>query len=217
MKIAVLAGIALLGVITLGAPARASVIVSLSSTTAVTGGTDYIYQVTLSQDEQLNTSVQQAFFDLYDFGAAKLVSETGDLANGDWTFSNPYLTAAQYAEGVNPVNNPAIADLRFVYSGPIVTGPNLGTAAGNLGTFTVFTTSTGGYSVHNNAQDAQLAKYAPGDSSNNTPSSNIDAIATPNAPVVPEPASLALLMSGMAGLCAFGYGRGPRSTKSEIR
>ena len=216
MKTAFLAAAALIGVAATGAPAQASVIVTLVSATSVTGGIDYTYGVTLSQDEQLNNSVQQSFFDLYDFGLGKLVGATGDMGNGDWTFNNAYLTSSQYAEGVKPNNNPAIADLQFIYSGPILTGPSLGTASGNLGTFTVFTTSTGGYTIHNNVQDAQLAKYAPDEAGNNTPASNIDAAATPNAPAVPEPASMLLLLSGMTGLCAFGYRRGPRSIQSKI-
>ena len=216
MKIAMLAGAALLGAATIAAPARASIIVTLDSTAKVTGGVDYTYGVNLSNDEQLNNSVQSTFFDLYNFGVAKFVSATGDMGNGDWAFSNTYLNSSSYAEGVNPVNNASIADIRFVYSGPIVTGPQLGNGADNLGTFTVFTTYTGAYSIHNNTQDAQLAKYAPGQVSNNTPSSNIDAVAVPNAPAVPEPASLAMLATGIAGLCAFGYRRGPRVVQSIV-
>jgi hypothetical protein len=216
MKITLLAGAALIGAGAFSVPARASIIVTLENETKVTGGSDYTYQVTLSQDEQLNTAIQANFFDVYDFGLAKLVSETGDLSTGNWTFINTYLNTPQYAEGENPVNNPSIASLRFVYNGPVVTGPSLGTASGNLGTFTVFTTYTGSFSIHDNAQDAQLVKYAPGQVSNNTPTSNLAAVAIPNAPAVPEPASLALLATGVLGMCAFGYRRGPKSMKSKI-
>jgi hypothetical protein len=212
MKTILFAGAAIFCASLAAVPARASIIVTLENTTAANGGMDYTYAVTLSQDEQLNNSVQQAFFDIYNFGAASLVSETGDMNSGSWAFSNVIVPSSSYAEGTTPADNKNTLDIRFVYSGPVVTGPSLGTADGNLGTFTVFTTYTGSYSVHNNVQDAQLVKFAPGQVSNNTPTSNLAAAATPDAPAaVPEPASLAMLAGSLvAGGIFAGRSRGAR-------
>jgi hypothetical protein len=183
--------------------AKASVLVSMTSRTAVTGGFDYTYQASLSPDQQLNTAVQPNFFTIYDFGPATLVSSmgTGTFAGSNWSFLlNSNLTTA--AEGVTPNNDPNIADVRATYSGPVVTGSG---TVGNLGTFTLFTTDTGPFAIQNDKQDAQAVKFAPGEPTNDTPVSNLAAIATPTfVPVMPmpmpEPGTLALMTAGVLGV-----------------
>jgi hypothetical protein len=141
------------------------------------------------------------FFTIYDFGPATLVSSmgTGTFASSNWSFLlNSNLTTT--AEGITPSNDPTVADVRATYSGPVVTGSG---TIGNLGTFTLFTTYTGPFAVQNNKQDAQAVKYAPGEPTNDTPVSNLAAIATPTfVPVmsVPEPGTLALMTAGVLGV-----------------
>lgn len=183
-------------------PANASIILSLlGNPVAVTGGFDYTYTATLSADEQLDKSVQPVFFTLYDFGASKLVTDTGDLAAaGAWAFTlNVNQTTS--AQAVSP-NNTSLFDVRANYNGPQLLGSSLSNTQGNLGTFTLFTTSTGPYAIFNNNQDAQLEKLATGSPTNDTPTSNIAAVAVPTLgrTLVPEPASLAMLGAGLAGL-----------------
>lgn len=186
--------------------AHASVILSLVSEAPTTGGYDYTYGATLSQDEQLDTSVQPVFFTIYDFGTAALQGTTGTLSS-DWTFQldTPQLTPA---EGTAPNNNTSIDAIRATYSGPVETGPDLGTGQDNLGTFTLFTTVSGSYSIENNVQDAQLEKYAPGSSANDTPTSNLAALAIPTPAPVPEPAPLAVIGCALLGLAAVRRVRG---------
>lgn len=147
--------------------------------------------------------MQTAFFDLYNFGAATLEGETGDMASGNWAFNNEIVPPSSYAEGTLPNADQNALAIRYLYSGPVLTGAELGATQNNLGTFTVWTEYTGGYSIEDDDQDAQLVKYAPGDSTNNTPTSNLAAVAVPNSPApVPEPASFALLAAGLLGAAA---------------
>jgi hypothetical protein len=182
--------------------AHASVILDLDSRTAVTGGFDYVYSVTLSQDEQLDPSVQPVFFTLYDFGPAMLIATTGMMST-NWSFA---LNTNQStpAEGVIPDNVSSFADVRATYTGPDVLPTSVGTGLDNLGTFTLFTAFTGPFAIFNNDQDAQLEKFAPGTPTNDTETSNLAAVAIPTAAHVPEPASL-LLLGG--ALCAVGLFR----------
>lgn len=183
-------------------PAHASVILDLNSRTAVAGGFDYVYSVTLSQDEQLDPSVQPVFFTLYDFGPASLVATSGKMST-DWSFAlNTKETTS--AEGVVPNNVASFADVRATYTGPDVKPTSVGTGMDNLGTFTLFTAFTGPFAIFNNDQDAQLEKFAPNTPTDDTATSNLAAVGIPSAAHAPEPSSL-LLLGG--ALCAVGMFR----------
>ena len=189
-------------------PADASIILSLvgNPVAATVGGTvgfDYTYSATLSSDEQLSPGTSPVFFTLYDFGQGTLVGETGDLTTASgWSYTlNQNFTT--YAQAVQPNNNASIDDVRATYTGAGITGGSLSGQPGDLGTFTLFTTSRGPYAIFADDQDAQLEKYSPGTPTNNTVDSNIASVAVPTlgrSVTVPEPASLAMLGAGLAGL-----------------
>jgi hypothetical protein len=166
----------------------------------VAGGFDYTYNATLSGDEQLDPTVSADFFTIYDFGQATLAGTTGFLASAGWS-SLLNTNIATPAQAETPNNVSSIDDVRFTYTGAAITGSFLDKgAAGNLGTFTLFTTNTGPEAIFLNDQDAQLQKYAPGTVTNDTTDANIASVAVPtNGRAIPEPASLALLGIGTIG------------------
>lgn len=180
-------------------PARASIIVSLVSATADGTGADYTYQATLSQDQRLDPAAGNVFFTIYDFGHATWLGATGLLAGGGWSFSNFFATAADYAQGILPSNG-GFEDVRFTYSGAVVRGPDLGNASGNLGTFTLYTSASADSVLRSNNQDGQAIKNAAGTPGDGTPVSNLASVSVPLSPAIMEPASLALLLSGLTGV-----------------
>jgi hypothetical protein len=182
-------------VIAASAPANASLIVTLVSATPVSGGTDYTYNLTLSSDEQLDPSVSPVFFTLYDFGQATMVGETGFLANGEWSFVCDQIFTT-YAMATQPNANPGLDGMRAIFNGPETLPTSFGTNEGNLGTFTIFTTATDGYSAVPYDQDAQLEKYTSDPGTNDTPTSNLSTVDVPN---VPEPATLGVFGVGLLG------------------
>ena len=166
----------------LGSPAFASIIPTLSSTTLVSGGSDYSYSVILSSDQEVEVNSPKGAFDNF------LTMTGGDLgATTTLVSENSFLTGFVLSTGVNSITLTCAA-------GSTTCGAD---ENGQLtATLVLFSPATGEIL---GSFDAQAAK--------NTPSNvNEDATRTTNAGavdvplIIQEPASLTLFGAALVGL-----------------
>jgi len=150
------------------------------------------FRWTYGVDMTTNVHLQSGdFFTIYDFGG--LVTGPGNsLSNitppAGWTVTSSM--AGQNPPGISPVDNTAIPNLTFTYSGPTITG------SGSIGDFWAISTNgsatTSDFTslTHTNASGA--------------PEANITSTAVPvlnNIANSPEPATLAMFGLGLPVFC----------------
>jgi hypothetical protein len=172
-------GISLLAMV---GPVRADIIPTLDSITPEGSNFRWTYKANLTVDEKVKTN---NFFTIYDF--AGFISGS-NLQPADWAFSSALVGLTP--PKVVPDDDPNIPNLTWKYTGSTTLGP--GTLS--LGSFSAVSK----YSLETMDDfAAEATKYAPGEAGNNKPIDNVGSV---GVPVVPEPASMALLGLGVAPL-----------------
>lgn len=162
-------------------PGRADIIPSYISAVPSGGNTIVTYQADLTEEQNANTG---DFFTIYDFGS--IIPGSNTQPSG-WTFSTSLV--GPNPPQTNSPDDPSILNLTWTYSGPTLSGTGIGpftvTIAGSSEVVTLregFFAGQGTLIVGPNA---------------GTHVGNVGQIPIP---LVPEPSSIALLLSGAAFL-----------------
>jgi hypothetical protein len=127
-----------------GGVARADLAAEFLSSSAVVGGSDWTYQVTLDTVQNVNNATFANFATVYDFGPSTLASTTGSL--GSWIPSSNLTDTPAFE--TTPTDDPGIRNFRLTAPpGTFIMGP------ATIGTFTLaspFGPASGGFRIVSN-------------------------------------------------------------------
>jgi len=172
--------------------AEASIIYDFQSVTPVGSNFMYTYMAGLSADQKIQTSLGRNFGVIYD--VAGLISATSTALVGGISVSTvTELTTVPQPTFQAVPDSGSVMNVRTEITGtfdfPIQADIYRVQVLSSVGPFTMLLN-----------QSAQAVKDVPGDPSNNTLSGNSVMVEGPNP--VPEPTTLLLIGSGLAGLSA---------------
>lgn len=167
----------------LASPASAGIIPASVTVTPEAGNFRWTYAIVLPTDMKLQAG---DYFTIYDFGG--LVAGTNSQP-ADWNFSTS--NAGPVPTGLSPVDNPAVPNLTFTYSGATIPSGQIG-----LGNFWAASTSSTSVTVAFTAQNPQAST---GQLDRNIVDTLAPSVPGPVDPPsgVPEPTTMALAALGL--------------------
>ena len=186
---------------------EASIIYNFEGVTTVGPNFQYSYLAQLSADQKVDTSLDRNFGVIYDF--AGLISATSTALVGGITVATVVESTTVPQPTLQVVaDDSAVLNIRTEITGAF----NSDTL---VGIYRVVAVSSVGPATMLLTQSAQAVKDAPGTPSDDTLAGNSVMVEGPNA--VPEPATLFLVGSGVAGLAAVRSRRKDTAATSTAR
>lgn len=174
---------AVLSVIGVGAPRADAGLLPVSVSVLPDGGNSrFTYSVVLTSDSELHAG---DFFTIYDFDGYIAGSESNSQSG--WTFSSS--AAGNTPVGTVPADDPGLPNLTWTYNGPTVLVGQVG--LGNFSAISIYSNTVRGDFT------ARSHREVDGQVDSNITDTLVPAETDVPPPVVPEPATLALVGLGL--------------------
>ncbi|MEO8130766.1 MAG: PEP-CTERM sorting domain-containing protein [Bryobacteraceae bacterium] len=188
--------LAIVAAFALSQGAQASIIYNFVGVTPTGPNFTYTYDAFLSADQKIDTSLNASFATIIDFGTLISSSLTNVFAGATYTVSTNLVGPSAVNQA--PTDSASILNVTVTANAGSLVNTGVSTRL-----YTAAFVSPSGPGTHLVLQDAQATKISIGDPSNNTPAGNTVSIEGPfGTAATPEPASMALMGSGLLGLAA---------------